>query len=259
MKKTNYINQVQRRTIDIEDLDFRAEEEDGKRFLSGYAIKYGTRSVKMHDWDGPFYEVIDRSAGEILKENPKVVLRAHHSNEWLLASTINETLRLESDDIGLKFRGELIDTREAETVYKQVQRGDIYQNSFAFVPSEFRREEAEDGTDVRVITKFSDLRDVSPVVFPAYEDTTLVARDKEENSDSIISKELFERLLGDNENVMFSNDDFMVSITRKEKEEPKEDVEEERTDDTEDEKEEKIKSRKSIYNRKYRYLKLITE
>jgi hypothetical protein len=53
-----------------------------------------------------------------------------------------------------------------------VQRGDISQMSFGFRVGKHEIEEDEEkGIVKRTITEFSDLYDVSPVTFPAYEGT----------------------------------------------------------------------------------------
>jgi len=176
-------NKIQERVYDIKDLQFRAVEENDQKILEGYAALYNTRSKLLFN---SFYEVIEAGAfDELLRSDElDVVLNFNHDNSLVMGRTTNGTLELRSDEKGLFFRAVLPDTSYASDVYKLVQRGDIFQNSFAFMPAaDGYKIEKIDGTkhELVTITKVERLRDVSAVTFPAYAETKVEARDDDQN------------------------------------------------------------------------------
>ena len=190
-------NKIQERVYNSKDLEFRASVEGEDKILEGYAALFNTRSKLL---GGQFYETIERGAfDEVLNsEDLDVVLNFNHDNSLVMARTTNGTLQLSSDDKGLFFRAVLPNTSYANDVYELVKRGDIFQNSFAFLPSQdgysVNRDE-NSKYDLVTITKIEKLRDVSAVTFPAYAETKVEARDdhseeetKEEEKTSVSSE-----------------------------------------------------------------------
>ena len=171
-------DKIQERVYEVKDLQFRAVEEDGKKRLEGYAALYNVRSKLLYN---SFYEVLERGAFDdvLQREDLDVVLNFNHDNSLVMGRTTNGTLKLTSDENGLFFRATLPNTSYANDVYELVQRGDIFQNSFAFMPAKdgYTQERLEgENADLVTITKVAKLRDVSAVTFPAYAETTLQAR-----------------------------------------------------------------------------------
>jgi len=173
-------NKLQERVYDSKDLQFRAVEENGEKILEGYAALYNVRSKLLFN---SFYEEIERGAfDEVLRsESLDVVLNFNHDNSLVMGRTTNGTLELRSDETGLFFRATLPDTSYANDVYELVKRGDIFQNSFAFMPAKngYTQERLDDGSDLVTIKKVERLRDVSAVTFPAYAETQVSARDED--------------------------------------------------------------------------------
>ena len=175
---------IQQRVYDSKDLKFRAVEGENKEMiLEGYAALFNVRSKLLYN---SFYEVIERKAfDEVLKSKElDVVLNFNHDNNLVMGRTTNGTLELSTDETGLFFRAVLPDTTYARDVYELVKRGDIFQNSFAFMPAKdgYRAETSEDGNDLYTVTRVERLRDVSAVTFPAYSETTLSARELKDPS-----------------------------------------------------------------------------
>jgi len=138
--------------------------------LEGYAALYDEETVV-----GGQRERIERGAFEGRLDDD-VRLLFNHDNNMPFARTTNGTLKLSLDENGLYYKADVIDTQAGRDLYAMVKRGDVSQSSFAFNISERRFEEG-----VMVIEKVGQLYDVSPVTYPAYEATTVVARQKEEN------------------------------------------------------------------------------
>lgn len=187
MKNPDYKN-IQKRVLEGEELQFRAVEENDKRFIEGYAALFNSRSKLLA---GSFYEVIERGAfDDVLRSDSlNVVAVFNHDDSKILGRNTSGTLELRSDEKGLWYRVEVPDTPTGNEVYSLIKRGDLFQNSFRFrVAEDGWKEEGmkdEDGEtrSLITITKVSDLRDVSVVTWPAYEETSVYARKDEEEKE----------------------------------------------------------------------------
>ena len=164
MKETRFFNP-----------EFRAFSDDGQKRIAGYAAVFDTWSDDL----GWFREKIQRGAfSEAIGKSDTVALFNHDSN-LVLGRVSNGTLRLKEDERGLYMEVDLPDTQAANDLYKLVERGDIKQQSFGFIVDGNEWNKAK---DERTITKVRELIDVSPVTFPAYPDTTVAKRSREEVS-----------------------------------------------------------------------------
>lgn len=168
------------RQLDIEDTQFRAITEGNKRYLEGYASVFNSRSKPIYENGRLFYEVIDPHAFDELLQDKKldVYLTFNHERGRVMARTVSGTLALSVDGKGLKFRAEVPNVTYANDVYELVSRGDLYENSFAFIVNKGDDTWSTDreGNEVRYIRKVSKLIDVSIVTAGAYADTTVLAR-----------------------------------------------------------------------------------
>lgn len=161
---------MERRLITTE---LRAQMQDGKRMIGGYAAVFNTLSVVL--WD--FREEIAPGAfAESIARNNVRALWNHDTSE-VLGSTGNGSLRLAEDAIGLWFELELPDTQRGRDAYTLIERGDVTQMSFGFraLPDGDEWRIDEDGQYIRRLVK-ADLLEVSPVTFPAYPATSVGVR-----------------------------------------------------------------------------------
>ena len=151
-------------------------EEGEKRTVVG-VIPYNSRSVKM--WGG--YEIITDSAfAKTLADGADVKALFCHESSKILGRTKNSTLKLSNGMIGevsgLLCECELSDTSYARDLYALIKRGDVNTMSFGFYPIKERIE--TDGDDELHYLLEVKLIEVSfGVAFPAYEETTSVARE----------------------------------------------------------------------------------
>lgn len=157
--------------------EVRAESDGDKKYLTGYAAKFGTKSENL----GGFRETINPKAFDrALKEKQDVRALVNHDTSKVLGRSTAGTLELIADKTGLKYRVLLPDTTYAHDLHESVKRGDVTQSSFGFIT---KRDswgddpDAEDGEpkNLRELQDV-DLFDVSPVTFPAYHDTEVKAR-----------------------------------------------------------------------------------
>jgi HK97 family phage prohead protease len=136
--------------------------------LVGYAAVYDTPTTRQADFAGT--ETIARGAFDALLDQDVVALVDHDSSK-LLGRTSSGTLRLSSDDTGLRFEIDLPDTQLGRDVRVLVQRGDLAGCSFGAALGEV--ENVKGGVVHRT---FSRLVDVSVVTHPAYLETRVAVR-----------------------------------------------------------------------------------
>ena len=153
-------------------LEVRALDNEDKMILEGYAVMFDSPATHYG-----YTEIVDKKAFNNCNMQDVSLKYNHEDNFLILARTRNESLKLIVDDIGLKFRAELIDTSSNKDVYKMVLARLIDKCSFAFTVD---KEEYDYETDTRRILSIDKLFDVSVVDVPFYESTNVVARSKEE-------------------------------------------------------------------------------
>lgn len=142
--------------------------DDDTKVITGYALKFGEPSKDL----GGFVEVI---TAEALKEVDlsNVVLLQGHDYSKPLASVKAGTLKLEVDEIGLKFEATLTDTSYANDVYQNIKAGIVDAMSFGFEVGIDSFEEDEEGTVTRSIENMKALHEISIVTVPAYDSTNV--------------------------------------------------------------------------------------
>lgn len=162
------------RTIDITNLSTRSDEETKTRTISGYAAVFNSPTRLWEDLD----EVI--APGAFSRAISSSDVRCLFNHDWsnVLGRTKSGTLRLSEDERGLKFEVDLPDTTVARDLIKSMERGDINQCSFGFIPTE----ETWDYNSTPMLRTIHEveLYEVSIVPLPAYEDTEAALRSKED-------------------------------------------------------------------------------
>jgi hypothetical protein len=165
--------EVERR-IAAGKLEVRAAGEGGSQKLVGYAAKFDVWSEDL----GGFRERIQAGAfDKALEGDHDVRALINHDSNLLLGRTKAKTLRLSTDEVGLKMELDLPDTQVARDLATSIERGDIDQMSFGFWIKaggalwDLDAEPAE-----RTVTEVAELLDVSVVTFPAYPQTEVALR-----------------------------------------------------------------------------------
>jgi len=160
----------ERRTITSE---LRVEEQPAaERRISGYAAVFNKFSELM--WD--FREKIKPGAfAESLQQNDIKAFWAHNS-DLILGRNKAGNLKLREDETGLYFDLDLPDTTLGRDAFELVRTGLVSQMSFGFVvQAENWVRGTENEPHIRTLEKI-ELHEISPVAFPAYPDTTVIAR-----------------------------------------------------------------------------------
>lgn len=172
--KTNNLETRQIKT------ECRAIEVDGKKSIEGYALLYGHESRQIYERGKLFVEVIERGAlDEILKPELDVIYTPNHDFSKVIARTKSGTLKLVSDDRGLKYIVEDIpNISYANDIFESIKRGDTFESSFTFALTDDGQNWStkEDGETLRTISKISYLKEVSSVTDGAYSNTEVAVR-----------------------------------------------------------------------------------
>lgn len=175
---------VEKRNLTTNSVEIR-EDDEGKRTLTGYAIKWEMKSVTM-GWRR-FREQFKRGAfTESLTNEDQLALWSHDTSK-VLGRTKNGTLRLFEDEVGLRFELDLLDTTLGDDAYKTIKRGDVDGVSFGFSMLKQEWDEADPDNVIRTITK-AKLLEISPVAFPAYPDSEVSARSSDPYEQHVLEK-----------------------------------------------------------------------
>lgn len=166
-ERANALRKQYGEAVESRAAECRAADDDAL-IIEGYAAVFDQVTNI-----GPFREVIDRSAFDGHLEDDVRLLLNHDGAP--MARTTNGTLKLTTDDNGLYYRAELVDTQQSRDLHAMIKRGDISQSSFAFTIE--KEERQADG--VRRVMQVGSILDVSPTTFPAYPTSSATARSKQ--------------------------------------------------------------------------------
>jgi HK97 family phage prohead protease len=154
---------LERRSVDTA---FNITNTGDQWTFEGYAAKFDTRS---HDLGGFIETVRGGAFGRALNEGQDVRALINHNPGLILGRTAAGTLKLSEDTTGLHYEVDAPDTSYARDLAESMQRGDVTQSSFSF---RVRLDDWQKEGRGRLRTLIDvDLLDVSPVTYPAYEDT----------------------------------------------------------------------------------------
>lgn len=160
----------------IRGIEVREAPKDSKFIgvLEGYAAVFNSDSVPFTGYEKPWVERIAPGAfTRSLREHPDVKALWSHRSDAIIGRA-PDTLKIEEDSTGLRVQIMLIDTQQNRDILASVRAKQIDAMSFGFTAKSVRwDEEAE--RDVRTLLDVT-LDEVSPVVWPAYTDTSLSAR-----------------------------------------------------------------------------------
>jgi len=193
MKNKDYINSIngaERRFISSPvKYETRNEGELKTHLIEGYAAMYNQRtSLGWMD-----EEIMPGAFDDVLNDDVRALI--NHDPTLILARSVNGegTLKLELNEKGLKYSYSTPNRSYAKDLQDAIESGDVSQSSFSFSIKDenWVRSENENQNDLRQIKKIDRLFDVSPVTFPAYQDTSVAKRSFEniENNKPVNKKE----------------------------------------------------------------------
>ncbi|MDD5353002.1 MAG: HK97 family phage prohead protease [Candidatus Omnitrophica bacterium] len=169
---------IERRFVTTE-LRIKPDEENEGEYIEGYAAVFNSWTEL---WPGCREQIAPGAFSESIKSDDVRCLFNHDFN-YPLGRTSAGNLELREDETGLYMRCKPTDTTFARDLKINIAAGVVSQQSFAFMVDDQRWEfKKENGQEIaeRTILKVKPLYDVSPVTFPAYEDTTVALRTLQE-------------------------------------------------------------------------------
>jgi HK97 family phage prohead protease len=159
---------LERRTL-VEPVEFRKSGD--KLTAQGYAYVFGKRSQNL----GGFVEEVAAGFGKKSLQEQDVRALFNHDPSHLLGRLGAGTLRMEEDGTGGAYEIDLPNTSTGRDVAELLERGDLIGSSFGFRTIEDEWGETDQGFPLRTLKQGS-LRDVGPVTFPAYTDSSSALR-----------------------------------------------------------------------------------
>lgn len=163
-------------------------EIEGKKYLVGYPLKWNQLSRSM-GWGfkekfkaGAFSEVLAQDFRNNIAFD--TIALFNHNEDLILGRRSASTLEVGEDESGLYYRIEIPETTAGKDLTISVNRRDVIGSSFSFTA-------ATDGVawysdpdegEIREISKVKYLWDVSPVVNPAYAQSTVEVAQRSYNA-----------------------------------------------------------------------------
>ncbi|WP_195972624.1 HK97 family phage prohead protease [Clostridium thermobutyricum] len=160
-------------------VETRGLVDDTRMVLYGYVNQVGKLSQPMRNKKGRIFRekilagAFKRAIDRAKENNNPIKLLFRHNNKDLLASTINSSLNLEEDSVGLRFEANIVNTTLGRDVYNYVKTGLISNMSFGF-RNAIDEWTTENGQNVRIVKDF-DLTEISILDNPAYKDSIVKA------------------------------------------------------------------------------------
>lgn len=173
-------NKIISRNLGTEKIHIREADENGNRYIEGYAIVFNQRSKLIRDWDGEYLEIIDSGAVDKVLQDPdlNVIATIDHYREKMLGRTKSGTLELIKDEKGLMYRILVPDTQLGRDIATMIARGDYFESSFIFTAERMEYDKTQD-PNIRTIYEIGNLYDVSIVIDGAYANTAIKLRAQE--------------------------------------------------------------------------------
>lgn len=177
MTKNNLINKTGREFrafCSFELKEQRSDDGESQDYVHGVPVVFNTPTC-LYEYEGvKFYEQIDRHAFDSC-DMSDVIFNYNHGGR-VAARLRNNTLKLTINDVGMEMDAFLGGTQFGRDLLEDIRGGYIDKMSFAFVVAE-DGEEYDQATHTRTITRIKKLYDVSAVDIPAYDTTSISARD----------------------------------------------------------------------------------
>lgn len=177
-----------------ENTNLSVEEIEEEKRLVGYGAVIEKRTVICNIDGLDYYEIIDRNAFKNT-DFSQCCLKYNHSNSYpIVARVKNNSLSLNVDNIGLRYEARLLNTSSANDLYISVQEGLLDKSSFSFTVKRFNYDKQ---SRTRRILEIDKVFDVSVVDIPAYNDTSVQARNffEEMKEKEVLKREQFRKKL----------------------------------------------------------------
>ena len=169
-------------------LKFTANATEGKiGTISGYALNWNALST---DRGGYNVRLLPNSAKFT---NPCLAL-FHHNFSAVIGNTANKSLRLSSDEVGVRFEIDLPNTSVGRDVQELVDKGYVRGMSFAMTDAPDAYSSTEDGKTILNAKSFG-VDEITVTAIPAFTSTSVQTVDDEDEEDQQDREELSQESL----------------------------------------------------------------
>jgi len=187
----------ERRFISADACRVRTVKRDaGGTIIEGYAAVFydpEDPGTEFQLWGDTVERIMAGAFDHVLTEGDDARALFNHSPDHLLGRVTAKTLRLTVDKRGLKYEIDPPDTQLGRDTVISIDRGDLTGSSFCFIVGKTMWILENEGTDhertIREIHEISELFDVGPVTYPAYESTTAGVRSENDLAEARASFE----------------------------------------------------------------------
>jgi len=179
-------NELQRREVTLEGSDFqigtRNEDGTGGLKITGTPIVYNRECVIFENDHFCLTEIIETGAARDALLRAEQVLLWNHDSAKPMAARKNNTMSIREDASGVYIDADISGTVWGRDGHEAIKSGLVDKMSFGFfIKDDGYTEErfVENGKRCckRTLKKFDRIVDFSPVTYPAYQDTGILARD----------------------------------------------------------------------------------
>jgi HK97 family phage prohead protease len=156
----------------IMEIEKRDDSGIGDLFLEGYFAVFDS----IYElWPGATESIAPGAFSDCISGDVRALY--NHDANLVMGRTTAATLELKEDSRGLYGKIKINrDDSDAMNAYSRIQRGDVTQCSFGFDIEKEEFRDNGDGSCHWTILKVNPLWEISPCVFPAYQETTVSAR-----------------------------------------------------------------------------------
>ena len=150
---------------------------DGTALIGYAAVFYreGDASTEYRPFDGLIERLAPGAFRDIIKRGDEVLALVNHDMAQVLGRRSANTLVIEEDKVGLRYKVDLADTGLARDTAANVRHGNYGGSSIGFRAKSVESTVNGDNT-IRMIKEVDTLRDVGPVTEPAFKGTSVSAR-----------------------------------------------------------------------------------
>ena len=154
--------------------EFKTRDDDGNPVIEGYFAVFNSN---YELWEGASESIAPTAFDNTLSGDIRALI--NHDTTLVIGRTTNGTLELKVDSRGLWGRIKINPKdQDAMNIHARVERGDVTQCSFGFFIREEETEFLPDGSVHWTLTDV-ELFEVSCCTFPAYEETSISARQRD--------------------------------------------------------------------------------
>lgn len=163
-------------SICVRSVDFDSRSSDDGRTLEGYAAVFDS-PTRIRGWEGDFEETIRAGAfTRSLKERTPVLQYDHGKDLRVGSVPIGSIDEVREDAKGLYVRARLYDNPVVEPVRQAIAGRSIRGMSFRFEVPEGGDTWTRSGSAEKREIRDADVHELGPVVFPAYDTTSVTVR-----------------------------------------------------------------------------------